>query len=497
PELQPILRETHGTILYQEQVMEIASKVAGFSMGQADLLRRAMGKKKNKEMQLQKEFFVEGAVKRGVSKHKATELFNLCAKFAGYGFNKSHSTAYGVISYQTAYLKANYPVEFMAAVLTSVMGKTDKVIGYISECRRLAIKILPPDINESYRNFTVTKDGIRFGLSAVKNVGVSAIDSIIEAKKSGEHFKSLTDFCQRIDSRAVNKKVVESLIKSGAFDSFGQGRAYLLSVSAKVLGQVAAEQKEKASGQESLFEFQSTVSSLESRVESDVVIEEFPPEQLLRMEKELLGLYISSHPLEYHRESLEGQTTTKIADIADMREGETVKIGGFLSECRRLTTKKGDMMMVGRIEDLSASIGLVVFPKTFKQSEQLLDNDEVVVVKGRVNRDMRTDEYNVVAETIEPMEELEKVRSLHVELVGVRDKQVLDKMKGIILGYNGPDPVFIRMDGKSVALGKGFQVDINPELVSKLEELLGSGAVKVEFKSVKKEKEKESQGVNS
>ena len=261
PELQPILRETYGVILYQEQVMEIAGRIAGFSMGQADVLRAAMGKKKTKEMAMQKEFFIEGAVKRGVSKHKATELFNLCAKFAGYGFNKSHSTSYAMISYQTAYLKANYPVEFMAALLTSVMGNTDKVTAYIAEAKKMKIKILPPDINESYRNFTVTKEGIRFGLTAIKNVGVAALDSIIEAKETGGHFASFYDFCKRVDTRTANKKVIESLIKAGTFDSFGQGRAFLLATFEKTMNKSSAEQKEIASGQGMLFEFQSPATS--------------------------------------------------------------------------------------------------------------------------------------------------------------------------------------------------------------------------------------------
>lgn len=487
PELQSILHETHGVILYQEQVMEIASKVAGFSMGQADLLRQAMGKKKSKEMQLQKEFFIKGAVEKGISRHKAVELFNLCAKFAGYGFNKSHSTAYGVISYQTAYLKANYPTEFMAALLTSVMENADKVTAYVNECRRMGIKVLAPDINESDRNFTVTKEGIRFGLSAVKNVGVAAVDSIISARKKDGHFKSLADFCKRIDSRAVNKKVIESLIKAGAFDSFGLGRAYQLSILGKVLERVAVEQKERAGGQEMLFSFQGTGNREQETVDSEVEIEEFPPEQLLRMEKEMLGLYISSHPLEYLRDTLEGQTDTKIADISDMQEGELVKIGGLLSDCRRITTRKGDMMLVANIEDLSGSISLVVFPRTYERCTALLNNDEVVVVKGRINRDVRTDEFNIVADTIEPLEELERVRSLHIELVGIKDPHILSRMKEILLFFKGEDPVFIRMDGRSIELGKNYHVDINPELVNQLEELLGSGAVKVEFRAVKKE----------
>jgi DNA polymerase III subunit alpha len=488
PELQPILRETHGTILYQEQVMEIASKVAGFSMGQADLLRRAMGKKKTKEMNQQKEFFVEGAVKRGVSKHKATELFNLVAKFAGYGFNKSHSTAYGVISYQTAYLKSNYPKEFMAALLTSVMGNTDKITMYMNETRRLGIKILPPDINESYRNFTVTNDGIRFGLSAVRNVGVAAIDCIKECKKREEGFESLADFCKKVDTRAVNKKVIESLIKAGAFDSFGAGRAYHLGVLPKVLNRVNTEQKERANGQEALFQ---TPVTRPTSLDPSSDIEEFSPEEILKMEKEMTGLYISSHPLEFVQESLDGQTNKKIEEIAEMKEGDNLTIGGLLSGCRQITTKKGDQMMVGNIEDVTGTISLVVFPKTFKKCSELCVNDQVVVVKGRVNRDMRSDEYNVVAETVTGMEEMEKKRSLHIELVGVKDKDILAKLKGMILSSNGIDPVVINMDGKRIELKNDYNVDINPDLVEEMEKILGTGSVKVEFRSVKKEKKEQ------
>src|SRR3989339_787385 len=491
PELEPILRETHGTILYQEQVMEIASKIAGFSMGQADLLRRAMGKKKTKEMQQQKEFFVEGAVKKGVSHHKATELFNLCAKFAGYGFNKSHSTAYGVISYQTAYLKTNYTLEFMAAILTSVMGNADKVTAYISEARRLGIKILPPDINESYRNFTVTKEGIRFGLSAVKNIGAAAIDSIIESKTKEGPFASLADLCKRVDTRTCNKKVIESLIKAGGFDSFGHGRAYQLAVLGKVLSRAASEQKERANGQSTLFDFQSTAQSQTANVDNDVVIDEFPPDQLLRMEKEMLGIYISSHPLEHVRDSLEAQANVKIVEIAEKREGEVVKIGGILTECRNITTKKGRMMMIATIEDLTGSVGLVIFPSTFDKVKDHLKKDVIIIVQGKINRDMRSDDFNVVAESIGPMEELEKVRSLHIELVDVNDTGLLSRMKELLMASKGRDPGFVCLDGKMVQLGNDFQVDISPELVEQLEGVLGTGAVNVEFRAIKKEKQKQ------
>ena len=493
PELQPILRETHGVILYQEQVMGIASKVAGFSLGQADLLRRAMGKKKDKEMQQQKDYFVEGAVKRGVSKNKATELFNLCAKFAGYGLNKSHSTAYGVISYQTAYLKANYTIEFMAALLTSVMGNTDKVTAYINECRRLGIKVLPPDINESERTFTVTRDGVRFGLSAVKNVGIAAIDAIIAAKERDGFYHTLADFFRRSDSRVVNKKVIESLVKAGAFDTLADSRSSLLGNFARLMDRAATELREKASGQTALFEMPAAEADTAWTERPDngmVEVKEFPPEQLLRMEKEMLGLYISAHPLEHMRDSLEGQVTHRIADISEMREGENVKIGGILQECRRITTRRGDNMLIASLEDLSGSIGMVVFPKSYEKYAAALNNDAVLVVKGKINRDMRTEEFNIVVDSVEPMAELEKLRFLQIELVGVRDQQVLIQMKDILGFFRGEDPVYINMEGRKIELGSGFRVDINPELVGQLEGLLGTGAVNVEFKAVPKIREK-------
>ncbi|MFA4843324.1 MAG: DNA polymerase III subunit alpha [Candidatus Margulisiibacteriota bacterium] len=490
PELQPILSETYGVILYQEQVMQIASKVAGFTLGQADVLRGAMGKKKVKEMEHQKEFFIEGAVKRGVSRHKATELFNLCAKFAGYGFNKSHSTSYALISYQTAYLKANHPGEFMAALLTSVMGNTDKVRLYLAEAQRMGLKILPPDVSESDRNFTVSPQGIRFGLTAIKNVGTSAIDSLLEARQKEGKFKSFDDFYRRIDSHAVNKKVIESLIKAGAFDSFGQGRAQLLSRYEKVISRVNAEVKERANGQEALFALAPQSHSPSTPEENAAEVAEFSTDQLLKMEKELLGVYISSHPLARLIDSLEAQTTIHVSDIADMSEGEPVTVGGLLTDCRRLQTKKGDTMLIANIEDLTGSIPVIVFPRSYEKCAPLLNNDEVLIVKGKLNRDTRTEELNVMADTITPLVEMAKTRSLQVELVDVKDQQILTRLKDLLTLYHGGDPVYIRMDGRSVELGKSHWVDINPELVEQLEKLLGNGAVNVSF-SVRKKSEVE------
>jgi len=476
PELMPILSLTYGVILYQEQVMEIASKIAGFSMGQADVLRAAMGKKKVKEMEEQKEHFITGAVKRGFSKHKAATLFNLCAKFAGYGFNKSHSTAYAFISYHTAYLKANYPVQFMAALLTSVMGNTDKVSLYLAEAQKMGIQILQPDVNRSEKQFSVFEKNIRFGLTAIKNVGIAAIDSIIE-RRGDKPYKSFLDFCKRVDSRTVNKKVVESLIKAGAFDCFGRTRAYLLSNMDSVLSKASKELKHENSGQSSLFAVEMEAAEPED-------IPELPMDQLLQMEKELLGFYVSNHPLEYVKDSLEAQVKDKISEISDKSEGDAVVVGGLISSCRRLNTKKGDAMLICNIEDLSGVTVLIVFPKTFKQCSELLMDDAVVVVKGKVNRDIRNDELNVVADSVHRLLAVTKERMLHLDIFDLKDKSVLLKVKEALLASQGNNPVEIVYDGKLIAASSKYRVSITPELVSQLENLLGTGSVEVKMESV-------------
>ncbi|MFC1496137.1 DNA polymerase III subunit alpha [Candidatus Margulisiibacteriota bacterium] len=482
PELKPILASTYGVILYQEQVMEIASRIAGFSMGQADVLRAAMGKKKVKEMQQQKEYFIEGAVKNGFSKHKAAQLFNLCAKFAGYGFNKSHSTSYAFISYQTAYLKANYPLEFMAALLTSVMGNTDKTTAYLAEAQKMGIKILPPDVNQSKRKFSVSEGGIRFGITAIKNVGVAAIDNVFEQRKNGPYL-SLLDFCKRINSRAANRKVVESLIKAGAFDSLKVNRAYLLANLEKTIARAASEAKHSADGQSSLFGFDQIISASPGNDE-EVDLPEFSPEILLKNEKEVLGFYISHHPLEHLRDSLEVQVKDQIIEIAEKREGDALLAGGIISGCRRINTKKGDLMAVCNLEDLSGTIGLVIFPRTFKQCSELIMDDAVVIVRGKVNRDMRSDEFNIIAENVQPIAKVEKGRTLFIEIVDVKDKTLLQKVKGILMSNAGSDPIVISYDGKRIAASSKYRVNITPELVSEIESVLGTGSVEVKISAV-------------
>lgn len=483
PVLKPILQSTYGVILYQEQVMEIASKVAGFSLGQADILRRAMGKKKAKEMATQKELFVDGAVKKGVSKNKAAQLFNLCAKFAGYGFNKSHSAAYAVISYQTAYLKANYPVAFMAALLTSVMGNTDKLAIYLSEAQKMGIKVMGPDVNLSQRTFSVTDGAIRFGITAIKNVGVAAIDSIIDLRKDGP-YKSMLDFFKRVDNRTVNKKVIESLIKSGSFDSFGANRAYLFETFAKTLSRANSEEKSSANGQSLLFGYDeiATTGIIENGEEID--IPEFAPEVKLQMEKELLGFYISDHPLAHIKESLAAQVRNQILEIQEKKEGDSVLIGGLLTRSRKINTKKGDLMLITNIEDLSGTTGLVVFPRTYKECSELLNDDAIVIVSGKVNRDIRTDELNVIAENIRPVAEIHKERILFLDILDMKDKSVLHKVKDLLLENSGPNPVEIVYDGKKLAASSKYHVKISPELVTDLERLLGHECVEVKMISV-------------
>jgi DNA polymerase-3 subunit alpha len=359
PMLEPILKNTYGVILYQEQVMKIASAMAGFSMGDADILRRAMGKKKPAEMAKQKEKFMEGAAANGVDKNKAGEVFDLVAPFAGYGFNKSHSAAYAMITYQTAYLKAHYPVEFMAALLTSEAENTDKVVRYISECRDMGIEVLPPDVNQSDRQFTVAGTGIRFGLAAVKNVGESAIESVIAIRGEGGPFASLSDFCRRVDLRKVNRRVIEGLIKCGAFDGAGARRSQLMEGLDAAMESAQAIQRDRAHGQTNLF---GTLDPVEGPDLPDV--EEWPENELLALEKESLGFYITGHPLAGVAKDLE-RLTTGSGDLPHVTDGKDVRVGGLVTALKNHRSKKGEAMAFATVEDLQGFVEVVVFPNVY------------------------------------------------------------------------------------------------------------------------------------
>lgn len=467
PGLEQILKETYGIFLYQEQVMQTAVALAGFSMIEADGLREAMGKKKVDLMAKYKAKFLEEAVRRGSNEKVVQKIWDTMDKFALYGFNKSHSAGYGLLSYWTAYLKANFPVEFMAATLTSIGDKTEKVSLMVNECRRMGIEVLPPDINESLVHFTVGDQRIRFGLGAIKNVGEKAIEGVMEERNRGGRFKSLADLCGRVDLRAVNLKVLESLIKAGALDSFGWSRAKLLANLDEGMQFATASQREKASGQISFF-----ADSLESSPKS-IEVEEFPKEKLLLMEREMLGLYISGHPMNEHKEKLLQSGALPIADL--VKHGDkSVVAAGIISQVKRIVTKNNLPMAFLTLEDPTGVVEVVVFSKVVEVCAPLINQDSLVVVKGKVTikeGEVGEDEEvvleaKILAEEISSLSQylngLLKPKPVNLEQEGVEchivvdlasaSANVLRQIKSLLLEAPGPIPVFMNVrNGKTVS----------------------------------------------
>ncbi|PLX86836.1 MAG: DNA polymerase III subunit alpha [Desulfuromonas sp.] len=384
PQLEPILKDTYGVIVYQEQVMQIAQVLGGYSLGGADLLRRAMGKKKPEEMAKQKKIFMQGAAENKLNAKKAEDVFDLMAKFAEYGFNKSHSAAYALIALHTAYLKAHYPVEFMAALLTEDMENTDKVIKNISEVRAMGIEVFPPDINASDRSFTVNNEAIRFGLGAVKGVGAAALDSILDVRRE-KPFSSLQDFCERVDLRKVNKKVAEALIKCGAFDTLGGKRAQFMAALEESMEIGQRLQREQDSGQESLFGSQEMVSVAGHGYGTLPEVDEWPEKELLAFEKEALGFYVTGHPLDRHRDAMKRMATCETTALPERNDKESVRVCGIVAGLKELMTKKGDRMAFVTLEDLSGSVEMVVFPETYAAGMELFQGEEPLLVAGELD----------------------------------------------------------------------------------------------------------------
>jgi DNA polymerase-3 subunit alpha len=385
PQLEPILKDTYGVIVYQEQVMQIARLLAGYSLGQADLLRRAMGKKDAYVMAKEKIPFLEGAAKQGVDPKKAEAIFDLMAKFAAYGFNKSHSAAYALIAYQTAFLKAHYPVEFMAALLTCDMDNTDKVVKNISDCRGQGVDVLPPDINASGLSFTVVGTSMRFGLGAVKNVGAGAIEAILEARKAGP-FKSLYDFCELVDLRRVNKRVIESLIKCGAFDSTSATRASLMEGLEAAASYGQKIQEERTSEQVSLFGIEEVVRGNGNGGMKLPVVPEWHDKEKLAFEKESLGFLITGHPLDRYIDDIRRLSNSEIANLVELPDSSEVRICGIVSAFKEITTKKGDRMGFVTVEDLSGSVEITVFSDIYSTSSSLLKSDEPLFIIGKLEK---------------------------------------------------------------------------------------------------------------
>ncbi len=483
PSLEHVLKETYGTLVYQEQVMQIATDLAGFSMSEADVLRKAMGKKEKEVVAAQREKFVSGASAQGISGGLSGKIFDLMAHFAEYGFNKSHSAGYAVISYQTAYLKANFPVEYMAALLTSVMGDKDKVPLYVNECRRLGIEVLPPDANESYRKFTVVEDKIRFGLSAVRNVGDAAIASIIEARQDKGPYTSIFDFCEKVDLAAINKRALDSLIKAGCFDFTGMTRRQLLTVYEKAVDLAQRRQKDLVAGQTNLFDeggVEEEPPSGESTGEG--MAEEMPKTELLALEKEMLGLYVSDHPLLGMEDALATQTAFPLSEAREHKDGQVYWVGGMISRLQEKTTRNGETMAVAELEDLGGAIEVVFWPSLYQRYRELLKSEQPLRVRGRL--DVRDEGVQIVAQEVEEFAAAESggTRSLRLRVneAALRPDK-FDELKRILRDYPGQLPVYVQLKGGAketvYMLGNDFRVDPVSGLYAELKMLLGSDSI--------------------
>ncbi|MBQ3854039.1 MAG: DNA polymerase III subunit alpha [Anaerovibrio sp.] len=474
PLLEPILKETFGVVLYQEQVMQIVQVLAGFTLGQADLLRRAMGKKKAAILMAQKENFLKGCEENGIDSELANKIFDLLTHFADYGFNKSHSAAYAYVAWQTAYLKANYPEEFMAAMLTSVMDTADKVSVYIEQCRHMGIAVLPPDINASSVSFSVDGNAIRFGLAAVRNVGEAALRDLEQEREANGPFTSLMDFCSRIDMRTINKRVIESLIKCGAFDSLGVRRAQLLDVLAATVDAAAVAQKDRASGQMGLFDDDEINAVVEVHLRD---IPEVDTNTMLTWEKEITGFYITGHPLDAYKQVMTGFTDIGAVLAEKVQDGKTVRVGGMIVSAKRIATKKGDTMCFVTLEDYTNSIEVVVFPKVFYDSVNYLEPDSAVMISGKVNY---TDEgIKILADRICPLAEYKQDYYLAINSTQENDA-VFKAIKDVLQTHRGDHVVYIYYSAKKklIKTDNTWWMDGSKEAVDLLKEILGDDAVK-------------------
>ena len=466
PALEPILNVTYGCMVYQEQVMQIVRELAGYSLGRADLVRRAMGKKKLDVMAKEREYFINGqvdengnvlvpgCVRNGIDKESANKIFDEMAEFAKYAFNKSHAAAYSVVSYRTAYLKTYYPAEFMAATLNSFLGNLDKVPVYIYECKRLNIEILKPDINKSFTKFTVQDNKIRFGLGSIKNVGVSAIETVIAERTKNGEFKSFTDFCERIQSGTVNKKCIECLIKAGCFDSMSQTRATLLASFEKIMDTINNQGRNSLANQVTMFDI---VEPAETVKYQYTVLKELDERELLSQEKEMLGIYVSGHPLEKLREAISNQTNITSIQIKDLNEensgnfkdGQTVKYAGTITGIKKKYTKRNTIMAFVTVEDLYGSAELVVFDSVYSRCDSILIDENVVLVEGRLSI-KEDEEARIIVQNIKEFSENDSANNPN----GRKTKMIIDiteltnnqkeRLKGAIKFFSG-DKVNMRL----------------------------------------------------
>lgn len=525
--LRPILEVTYGCLVYQEQVMQVVRDLAGYSYGRSDLVRRAMSKKKMDVMEEERQYFIHGkfddegnieipgCIRNGISEEDANKIFDDMIDFARYAFNKSHAAAYGVLAYETAYLKVHYPVEFMAALMTSIMGNSDKVVEYIRECNAIGIPVNPPDINKSFSKFSVEGDSIRFGLAAVKNVGVNIIENIVKEREENGEFKDFVDFAKRLDTKDTNKRVVESLIKCGAFDQISENRATLMAGYESVLESISMDRKKNVQGQISLFDaFSAQVEEVpDMQLSTNLpVVREFSEKERLNMEKEVLGMYLSGHPLSEYKSELDRKTSINMKKINELKENEKtfmklhdreVIMGGMVIAKRIMTTKRNEIMAFITLEDLYGAIEVVVFPQTLKKFNILLNDDSIILIKGAISID--DDEAKLIARDIKDINEeyrfnSEKIsfdvrsnssksknRQMNVRIDTVGDEELLMKIFTITRKYPGRDRLVLLPKDQNIDMSKpiaykvpGMYINADEELKKELGSLVGKLNIEIE-----------------
>ena len=488
PELEAILKETYGVIVYQEQVMQIAVAVGGYSLSEADTLRKVMSKKKTEEMEgKEKPKFLEGARKKKIPEARAAKIWEQMETFGKYGFNKSHSTAYAIISYQTAYLKAHYPAEFMAALLTSEKDNRDKIISHIGSCREMGINVLPPDINESMSDFSVVGENIRFGLAAVKNVGSGAIESIIKVRKAAEPFRSIVDFCDRVDPRKANKRVLESLIKCGAFDSTGHNRRQLMTFYEEIMDKAQKRQRERASGQANLLDQfeQKDDRTSPNGGHSDAglpEISEWDHKELLAHEKETIGFYITGHPLSRYADRLRMIVTADSSNLAGRTDREAVILAGIVSAIREVQTRRKETMAYVTVEDLKGSATVIFFPEVYQGCYDLLHGEEPLLIKGTV--DIGEESVKVIAaEATLLAKAADKPYNSAYFTIEV-NRSTADDIDALCLclrKHVGKQDGYIKLVEERcetvIYLGEDIKLDLNQHLKKEAERILGIGAI--------------------
>ena len=480
PALKPILKVTYGCMVYQEQVMQIVRDLAGYSLGRADLVRRAMGKKKLDVMAKERENFVHGkldengnveipgCVRNGIDEASANKIFDEMSEFAKYAFNKSHAACYAVVAYQTAYLKAYYPAEFMAAMLNSFLGNLDKIPIYINECKKSNIAILKPDINKSYTKFTATDNRVRFGLGSIKNVGLAAVDAIVKEREKGGEFKDFTDFAERIYGEAVNKKCIESLIRAGAFDNMGKTRCTLIASYEQIIDTIADSQKKNFTNQITMFDISNSEEDIQKMKYNYMEMDEFSEKELLSMEKEMLGIYISGHPLEKYRKQLDEVTNFNTAQIeeameqmtagekCDLQDGQSVKLAGVITKIKKKFTKSNKVMAFVTIEDLYGTCELIVFESCYNKCSNLLIEERLILCEGRISiRD--ENDITIIANQITELKSNSQ-RKLVIDITDLPE-ETKEKLRGTIKFFEGEQnnlKVNVKNNGKETECGAIF-----------------------------------------